>query len=152
MATNPIQNTFAKPKKKQLLPEGLYTAKIISASYCFAFGHKVIFQLEITHQGRPTTFPFFCNVSVEQNQLKQPGRASKLAKVWRVLRPNHPLSEINFAALIGLYCTVKVKTSKFDPDKKITPCEDWYSVVVEILNVVECPNELDAPFDDDTPF
>lgn len=149
MRSSSIKNTFAKPKKKPLLPEGIYLARVASASYCFAFSHKLVMQLEITHGGNTERFPHFCNVEIESNQLKPPGRASKLTKIWRRLRPDVPLCEISLEALAGVQCKVKIKTSKLDSEKRLMPSSDWYSVVEEILEAVEQPQDS---FDDDIPF
>jgi hypothetical protein len=139
---------FVKAPQKPLIPEGEYEGRIVKADICFAFCPKVLIQLRVNREKEEIFLPMFCNVTVnESQQMLEPGRSSKLGKIFRRLLPNTPFAKITLDSIIGLNCLIRIKTSKADADRKDKPKEDWYSVVHEVIEVIE-PESLD----DDIPF
>lgn len=143
-----IGRSFVKGPEKPLIPEGDYPARIIKADKRFAFGEKVVIQFVVSYEGKEYILAMFCNIKVSDSQeMLEPGLSSKLGKTFRRLLPNTPFGEITLDSLEGLMCLVRVKTAKSDSDRKDKPREDWYSVVHEVIKVIE-----DASLDDDIPF
>lgn len=143
-----IGRGFVKAPSKPLIPEGDYKARITKAERRYAIGEKVLIQFVVIHEGNEYILAMFCNINVnESNEMLEPGRSSKLGKSLRRLLPKTPFSRITLDSLLGLHCLVRVKTSKLDSDRKTKPEEDWYSVVHEVVEVID-----DGSLDEDIPF
>lgn len=143
-----IGRGFVKGPAKPLIPEGEYPARIAKADKRFAFGEKVLIQFIVSHKDNEYILAMFCNIKVNESQeMLEPGLSSKLGKTLRRLLPNTPFGEITLDSLANLMCQVRVKTAKSDSDRKTKPEEDWYSVVQEVIAVIETesPHE-DIPF------
>lgn len=148
MTKNFIARVFVKGPAKPMIPEGEYPARILNADKRFAFGEKILIRFIVSHEGSEYILAMFCNIKVNESQeMLEPGLSSKLGKTFRRLLPNTPFGEITLDSLAGLMCLVRVKTAKSDSDRKVKPREDWYSVVHEVIKVIE-----DVSFDDDIPF
>lgn len=156
MNTKLISRSFIKAPPRPLIEPGTYLGKIVSADYCFAFSSKVLIKIELLDQQTKVVIPFFCNVKVDPGtrQMIEPGKSSKLTKVWRVLRPGVPVSEIDLDQFVGLICEINVKTSNSCSDGTEAPRGDWYSVVSDVLALVKAADsDINEPFfEDDIPF
>lgn len=143
-----IGRGFVKGPAKPLIPERDYPARILKADKRFAFSEKILIQFVVSHEGNEYILAMFCNIKLNESQeMLEPGLSSKLGKTFRRLLPNTPFGEITLDSLAGLMCLVRVKTAKSDSDRKDKPREDWYSVVHEVVKVIE-----DVSLDDDIPF
>lgn len=147
MTQKTIGRSFVKGPEKPLIPEGDYPARIIKADKRFAFGEKVLIQFVVNHEDNEYNLAMFCNIKVnESQQMLEPGLSSKLGKTFRRLLPKTPFGEITLDSLADLMCLVRVKTAKLDSDRKDKPREDWYSVVHEVIELIEGDS-----LDDDIP-
>lgn len=147
MSQKIISRGFVKGPSNPLISEGEYKARIVQAERRHAFGEKILIQYLVSHDYEECILSMFCNIKVdESNQMLEPGRSSKLGKTLRRLLPNTPFGKITLDSLTGLECLVRVKTSKSDSDRKTKPEEDWYSVVHEVIEVIEVESLDDIPF------